>query len=699
MTLQSLFLQILNMSITSSYIILAVLLVRLFLKKAPKKYSYALWSVVLFRLCCPVSFTSVISLFSLKPFDMSEVQQGVGHTLEYIPNDIGTAIEPNISIGIPSANAFINDMVPPATVINSDNPMQIYEFIGSIVWIIGAVLLMVYGVVTCVILYYKMKNAIKLEGNLYLSNEVVSPFVLGFIKPRIFAPYGMDENTTAYILAHERYHIKRLDHIIKPFCFLVLSVYWFNPLCWLAFVLMSRDMEMSCDEKVLAGEDNIRKSYSTTLLSFASGKHFPAPSPLSFGETGIKSRIKNILDWKKPKLWITVSAVTVLIAVGAICISNPLVDKKLPDVFSKNYRAVYSVFDSTLASSKPTTYYNMSYYCFTSDNLIYTVRVTDDEAKEIGSANEVVKLSKENFDDWLLGGELAADVIENLRLENEKALAVKKDNEHIGYVLCQKNGDIYYAETTYINKLEEAADITTLNDLIELKYDVESVVISHNNPPMSKYSLNNLGINYMLDALSAIKDKFTEGRIVYEAEVKKGNTIHLTITENDITHELTFFDDKILYDKKIYKFTDFPEVFNVLRVLAYDGTVPFYISQIDPYQGVDYDLDGDGKDEYVTLGRGSENGSIYYIAAYKENQNGFKLLWTYGLWSSFGEGTKLFVDNGELYLITKPVNTGDEMTEYRITADETGVVLYCRENPAKDVTMIFDIRNYVMYFD
>lgn len=698
MILPTLFLKILNMSITASYVILAVIFVRFLLKKAPKKYSYALWSVVLFRLCCPFSFTSVFSLFSLKLFDMTAAQQSAGHTLDYIPSDIGMAADPNISVGIPFANHFINDMVPSATVGDSVNPMQVYELIGSIIWIIGAAILIIYGVVTCVALYRKMRIATKLDDNVYLSNAVASPFVLGFIKPRIFIPYGLDENTASYILAHERYHIKRLDHIIKPLCFLVLSVYWFNPLCWIGFILMSRDMEMSCDEKVLAGEKNIRKSYSTTLLSFATGKRFPAPSPLSFGETGIKSRIKNILDWKKPKLWITISAIVVILAVALVCIANPL-DEKLPDIFDKNYRVSEVTFDSALSSTSQIIDYNTPYYSFTSDTVIFTLRTTDKEWKQQGVADKLVKLTEENFDNWFIGG-FSTDIFKKLRLENDKAVEVRNGEDKVAYILHQKNGDVYYVTNVYINKLEQTGDIGTLNDVVALKYNVESAVIKHNNPLGSEYTLSNYAINRLLDELSPLKDKFTEGRIMQKTEYPiGGNTITLEITQNAddgnvIVHKVSFIDGYIIgYNNKLYRFVDHPEVFNIVRSLAYDGTIPLYIAEVEPYQIVFADLDNDSKDEYIALGKGVANDSAHYVAAYKENGNGYRLLWSYGMWNTFDEGTHLELEDGKVYLITKPLGQ-ESQNKYLVTADERGVVLYEEDSPTDDFTMIFDIKTY-----
>ena len=145
----------------------------------------------------------------------------------------------------------------------------------------------------------RVDTAIRLRDNIYQSDAIRSPFILGFLRPRIYLPFGLDPEPMEYVLAHEQYHIRRRDDLIKAFAFLLLAVHWFNPLCWLSFRLMERDMEMSCDEKVLSGNANIRKAYSLTLLSFAAGRRFPAASPLAFGETGVKGHVKGVLNYRK----------------------------------------------------------------------------------------------------------------------------------------------------------------------------------------------------------------------------------------------------------------------------------------------------------------------------------------------------------------------------------------------------------------
>lgn len=319
--METVFLHMLNMSITGSYIILAVMLLRLLLKKAPKKYSYLMWIVCAFRLCCPFSFRHIFSIFNLKLF--TSLMGGNGVSIEYIPLDIGSMQSPQVSVGFSNIDHAINSSLSAAVPEASANPMQIILFIAAAVWLIGIAVLLLYSIISYIVLHVKLKNAIFYRKNIYQSDKVNSPFVFGLINPKIYIPFHLDDMTMTYAIAHEQYHIKRRDYIIKPIAFLILTLHWFNPLCWIAFALMNSDMEMSCDEKILSANEALPKEYSYSLLSFAANKRLPSPCPLAFGESGIKGRIKNILKYKKPKIY--VSFVSIILCITAIFVfaSNP----------------------------------------------------------------------------------------------------------------------------------------------------------------------------------------------------------------------------------------------------------------------------------------------------------------------------------------------------------------------------------------
>ena len=309
--MEELFLKILNMSITATYVLLAVLVLRLILKRAPKWISYALWSLVLFRLVCPISISSTLSVFGRIGKTTS-----TGGGMEHIPVDISMAAIPQVDIGTTGMNA--------ATPAASANPMQTLIFIGTCIWLAAIGVMLIYSVVSYLRLKHSMMDATLVSGNIYETDNISSPFVCGLIKPKIYLPIGLSGNEREYVLRHEQTHISRRDYIIKPLAFLVLSVHWFNPFMWLAFILMSRDLEMSCDEKVVSGLDSEGKvGYSSVLIQLAMKRPIFAGSPVAFGESGAKGRIKNVLNYKKPAFWVLIAAVAVVIVSTACLLTNP----------------------------------------------------------------------------------------------------------------------------------------------------------------------------------------------------------------------------------------------------------------------------------------------------------------------------------------------------------------------------------------
>ncbi len=308
--MDKLFFQILNMSITSCYVILFVIIVRLFLRKAPKVFSYALWFVVLLRLISPFSFESV---FSLIPINTQTISQ-----------DVIYSQTPQIHSGIVTIDQAANNLLPTPMVISSVNPMQIWIALGEVLWLFGMVVLLIYSVFTAIRLHLKLRSAKSVFNNVYEMNGIETPFVFGAIKPKIYLPIGLSENEKTYIIKHEQTHIKGLDHIIKPFAFLILCVHWFNPLVWVAFFLMSEDMELSCDESVIKQMGSeIKKDYSASLLSLSTGRRIIGGCPLAFGENNTKGRIINILNYKKPAFGVVIVAIIAVITIGMGLMANP----------------------------------------------------------------------------------------------------------------------------------------------------------------------------------------------------------------------------------------------------------------------------------------------------------------------------------------------------------------------------------------
>jgi len=228
-TLSGLFTSILNMSITASYVAIGVILVRILLKKAPKKISYALWAVVLFRLICPVSFTSAVSFLGLLNID----PHNTAGVLEYVPDNIGFMQEPAVQSGIGSLDSAVNAYLPQAAPIASANPMQIWMDVISLIWIAGIVVLLSCSVFSYIKINRKLQTATLVKDNIYESDQISTAFVCGFIHPKIYVPVGVKEADLSYILEHERTHIRRKDYLIKPIAFFALILHWFNPVMWL----------------------------------------------------------------------------------------------------------------------------------------------------------------------------------------------------------------------------------------------------------------------------------------------------------------------------------------------------------------------------------------------------------------------------------------------------------------------------------
>ena len=319
-----------NMSLTASVVILAVLAVRLLLRRAPKVFSYALWAVVLFRLLCPVSVTSAVSLLGALGAPAQE-RSAVTSVVEYVPADIVRNMAPAVT-PLPQepfpAEPGENIVSTAPSVTQPDaapvSPLSGPVAVLTLTWLTGMALLLLYSVVSLLRLRRRLVGAVRLEDNIYLADYIPSPFVMGLFRPKIYLPSTLTETERGYILRHEQYHLRRRDHVVKLLSFLALCVHWFNPLVWAAFILAGKDMEMSCDEAVVRelGED-IRADYSASLLSLATGRRIVAGMPLAFGEGDTGGRIRNLLNWKRPQPWIIAVCAVVCVGLIALCAANP----------------------------------------------------------------------------------------------------------------------------------------------------------------------------------------------------------------------------------------------------------------------------------------------------------------------------------------------------------------------------------------
>ncbi len=315
---------ILNMSLTAGIVIVVVLFARLPLKKAPKIFSYTLWVVVLFRLLCPVSFSSDFSL--LGAFHASTV---TNCSIIYIPTDIIHMARPQVDLPLPGVSEFINDTLPLDAEQKVADPLEAPMAIATLLWLGGIAAMLIYSVVSLLLLHRRLIGAVRLRENIYLADHITTPFVIGVIRPKIYLPSTLSAQEQGYIILHEQTHIRRFDHIVKLIAFLALSVHWFNPLVWAAFVFCVKDMEMSCDEAVVAKiGGSIRTEYSASLLSLAAGRKILSGAPLTFGEGDTKSRIKNVLKYKKPAFWAVLVAVIAVIVFCVALMMNPKAEEQ-----------------------------------------------------------------------------------------------------------------------------------------------------------------------------------------------------------------------------------------------------------------------------------------------------------------------------------------------------------------------------------
>ena len=318
--------KLINMSLTASVAIILVILLRLLLRKAPKAISYALWGVVLFRLLCPVSIGSDFSVYNL--FDAPTEESGtVTSVIEYIPSDIVHTEYPVVTLPVPGISDAINETLPQGEEQLRADPLEGPLFIAAYLWLTGVAVMVCYSMVSFAKLRRKLLVVVPLRDNIFIADDIKSPFVVGFFRPRIYLPCNLSEKEQEYIILHEQHHIKRFDHIVKPISFIALSIHWFNPLVWVAFTLAAKDMEMSCDEAVIRKVgSHVRADYSASLLTLATGHRIIAGAPLAFGEGDTKGRINNLSKWKKPAVQVVALAVVACIVLAVGLLTNPKQD-------------------------------------------------------------------------------------------------------------------------------------------------------------------------------------------------------------------------------------------------------------------------------------------------------------------------------------------------------------------------------------
>ena len=310
------FLKLLNLSISASWLVLAVLALRLVSKRSPKWMNVLLWGIVALRLMLPFSIESALSLIpSAETVSPAVVQFDPAPTITSGVSVIDNAVNPALSEHFAAA--------PTASV----NPLYVWTEIAGWVWLIGLGAMLLYAFVSYLRLRRRVSVSLPIQDNIYLCDAISSPFILGVVKPRIYLPSGLDEVQRQNVLSHEQAHLARRDHWWKPLGFALLAVYWFNPVLWLAYALLCRDIELACDERVIRTMDESAvKTYSTVLLACSMPRKAVITCPLAFGEVGVKERVKNALHYKKPAFWVVAASVAVCVIVAVCFLTNPPTD-------------------------------------------------------------------------------------------------------------------------------------------------------------------------------------------------------------------------------------------------------------------------------------------------------------------------------------------------------------------------------------
>ena len=502
-----------NMSLTASVVILAVLAVRLLLRRAPKVFSYALWAVVLFRLLCPVSVTSAVSLLGALGAPAQE-RTAVTSVVEYVPADIVRNMAPAVTPlpqepfpAEPGENIVSTapGVTQPAAAPAS--PLSGPVAILTLMWLTGMALLLLYSVVSLLRLRRRLVGAVRLEDNIYLADHIPSPFVMGLFRPKIYLPSTLTETERGYILRHEQYHLRRRDHVVKLLSFLALCVHWFNPLVWAAFILAGKDMEMSCDEAVVRelGED-IRADYSASLLSLATGRRIVAGMPLAFGEGDTGGRIRNLLNWKRPQPWIIAVCAVVCVGLIALCAANPkgsgtpTEDPPADRTETGQWPSVEAYVQQVMLSQT-----EARYYAENADGTVsgqpHTAAVTDRKLEYLTKGGELAGLTPDGvLEEWeyfylvkldvdtasvaLVGGQYYDDE-EYFSLDDRHVMVALRHDDGSYDILCDDpindGGDFF----GYHNTIEEAIyDWYVTDQNLDLPLYVEDWIdqINYNNP-------------------------------------------------------------------------------------------------------------------------------------------------------------------------------------------------------------------------
>ena len=667
--INELFLVILNMSITASFVIIVILLARYGLKKAPKIFSYVLWSVVLFRLVCPISLESVFSLIPKKSFDpntvVTNVSSNVNINVENISSNINQTLNNNLGA--------INDNHVNVIVNNNINYFELIVFIISMIWLIGFLSMVIYNIIGYAKLEKQLNNSINLKDNIYTSTKLNTGFVMGVINPRIYLPAITNEKDLNFILLHEQYHIKRKDHLSKLVSLLVLCIHWFNPLVWLSFKLSSQDMEMSCDEAVIKSMGSeIKKDYSYLLLSMASSKRQLKSSMIGFGDNDTKLRIKNLLNYKTLSFKV-VLVIIITLFVGCFCLmTNPIIKETISSnnqiSFEENELEAYVIdeYNSQIIANKQildkyifVAYqgnHNFGYVAFRENNLGQWLVVIDESFKNDYSSAPIIqnfKIDDNKFELVILNNNdpKATNITRTVNYIITDDIKIEDDAKVIFEVMVRDNVEGDYVETIVSNENVLASSETQIEydfdkmwqyktDEVNNEKVVQNIIDNLKFPQfieVDNFKIDNtddiIKVSLELNCTSAMIEFYkNENSIQANHQPLINNAILMfNFIENVEVIEYILNDENELYpvvykreqfvDDELYEYFRLLELeYEIMSELNGSGITVAY-EDIEDYAATQGEIFAreEYNDEYIFLGYIDENGYGWLIYSLQEN--------------------------------------------------------------------------------
>lgn len=660
--MSGLFLRIVNMSISACWILLAVLLLRFVLRKAPKWIMVLLWGLVAVRLVCPFFMESKLSLVP---------------SSEAVSPTIMTDNPPQIHTGIAYFNSSINPVISESFAPSPEtsiNPLQIWIPVWAVVWLLGLALMLAYMAFSYWRLRRRMGTAVRYGENIFQSDRVQAPFVLGIIMPRIYLPFHINEKDLPHVIAHEKAHICRKDHWWKPLGFILLSLHWFNPLMCLGYVLLCRDIELACDEKVIKelGSEE-RADYSQALLSCSVRRHSISACPLAFGEGSVKRRVKSVLNYKKPAFWILIIAIIAIIGLAVFFLTDP-VDHEKPDATEPSAEDFSTTPDSTEPSTEPSTELMQPIVLADLGKLKKKYPMYFGLPTDKGLEIYVWQMAKDSYSCALLSGKELPHTQEDLWDYHKSAASIDEmraivssyglDRDMVSVFPIQMwhSSYAYTIDEEYTRQLEElfwnGTPLTTpayKGYIDQASFDIDG-----------DGEIEHCTIGY----------GHTSGRFTFKIHVLDGDKEY-SDTFGCEAGELSFVENE---DGVFLQLC--PSVENALPVLysvsAKDGQIKLTHFAFDDDTGMtslwdatEFDIDKDGKTEYCILSHGYTSGFFtFYLTVLEdgvyEYENGY----------NGHAGSLSFVETEDGWKIKQEMYHSSQIIYYDISIKDGNVVLY-----------------------